>query len=260
MPSPASGFFLTPHPRTYLPFNFGVEFEMILGLKPDFAQNVDPDATVSQMRKLHLKFCSDVAKLLTRFGMPCDYFDLGDGGQPDYSKWNAMVDSSLSKKHMRDVFCKSCSNYCTIRYEFVLTTLLLDPIEVVSPLLGADASWSQTIDKFWSVLLSHYRLQRDSTCGFHIHISSMTRNWTLDQLRSMAKAIVFWEPATARCAPLSRQDRFQDFCQSNIKLQVPVADCWSHGPLRGLLQAFNFIDSADANAIVRYVCPDKYRA
>ena len=127
-------------------------------------------------------------------------------------------------------------------------------------MICADAFWSQTIDKFWYALLSRYRLRRDSTCGFHIHISSVTRNWTLDQLRSIAKAIVFWEPATARCAPLSRQDHFQDFCQSNIKPQVPVADCWSLGPLRGLLEAFDFIDSADADAIVGYVCPDKHRA
>ncbi len=106
MLSPASGFFSTPHPHTYVPFHFGVEFEMILGLKADDSQAPDPDATVSQLGKLHLKFCEDVARILTSHGMPCNYFDLGDGDQPDYSKWNAMIDSSLSKKHMRAGFCK----------------------------------------------------------------------------------------------------------------------------------------------------------
>ena len=115
MPSPASGFFSTPHPHTYLPFNFGVEFEMILGLKADELQTPDPDATISQLRKLHLRFCNDLAQFLTSHGMPCNFFDLGDGGQPDYSKWNAMIDSSLSKKHMRASFCELYSKHCIVR-------------------------------------------------------------------------------------------------------------------------------------------------
>ncbi|KAL8824674.1 MAG: hypothetical protein Q9191_004891 [Dirinaria sp. TL-2023a] len=239
LPSPDSGFFSTSRPRNYLPFNFGVEFEMIVRLKANDVESLGPDISVSQLRNHHIKFCHDIAQHLSRNGMLCSFFDFGDGDKPDYSRWNAVIDTSLSKHHMRDGFF---------------------PVDLVSPLICADDNCSQTVGKFWSVLLSHYELRRDTTCGLHIHISSATQNWTLDQLRSMAKAIVFWEPATARCAPLSRQDRFQDFCQSNIKAEVPVASCWTRGPLRGLLQAFDFIDNADSDAIVDYVCPDKYRA
>lgn len=77
----------------------------------------------------------------------------------------------------------------------------------------------------------------------------------------MAKAVVFWEPATKRCAPPSRHDRFLDFCKSNISHDVPVIDkLRGYGTLRGLARAYAYIDNASRNEVVSYICPDKYRA
>ena len=78
----------------------------------------------------------------------------------------------------------------------------------------------------------------------------------------MAKAVIFWEPATARCAPRSRQDRVLDFCKSNIKPPTRAGfDLRRSGPLRGLRLAFDYVDSVDRDTIiVDYVCPDKFRA
>ncbi|KAI1615621.1 hypothetical protein EDD37DRAFT_497617 [Exophiala viscosa] len=77
----------------------------------------------------------------------------------------------------------------------------------------------------------------------------------------MAKAVAFWEPATARCAPPSRQDDIQGFCKSNISQGTMVAAPLArYGPLRGLVYAFDYIDNATRESIVHYVCPDKYRA
>jgi Putative amidoligase enzyme len=138
---------------------------------------------------------------------------------------------------------------------------MADPLEIVSPVIPADASWVSTIDRFWSVLDQHFQFRRDTCCGFYVHISFASGSYSLAQLRSMAKAVVFWEPATSRCAPLSRQDRVQDFCKSNVKKPVPVAvELDKYGPLRGLYHAYNYIDSANRDDIVGYVCPNKYRA
>ncbi|KAL9596321.1 MAG: hypothetical protein Q9219_005875 [cf. Caloplaca sp. 3 TL-2023] len=135
------------------------------------------------------------------------------------------------------------------------------PAEVVSPKVIADSRWIQVIDKFWSVLLGYFEIRRDTSCGLHIHISTVTGGYYLDQLRAMANAVVFWEPATKRCAPPSRHDRFLDFCKSNIAYYVPVNDTLRlAGPLRGLLRAYHYIDNAQRDEIIQYICPDKYRA
>ena len=135
-------------------------------------------------------------------------------------------------------------------------TLGLVPVEVVSPVIVADESWTKVIDKFWSVILEHFELRRDTTCGFHVHISTRRGNYTLEELRMMAKAVVFWEPATKRMTPWSRHDECLDFCKSNILADVPVNDVLrTDGPLRGLVTAYGNIDRCDRDAIIDYICP-----
>ncbi|KAL8713432.1 MAG: hypothetical protein Q9225_006786 [Loekoesia sp. 1 TL-2023] len=173
--------------------------------------------------------------------MPCNVFEPDSEEAPDYTKWNVMLDASVSKKHM-------------VPEHFF-------PLEVVSPKIVADRDWVQAIDSFWSVILGHFELRRDTSCGFHIHISSVRGSYSLDQLRMMAKAVIFWEPATKRCTPTSRHDRFLDYCKSNIAHGVPVVEALrGSGPLRGLVQAYDYIDNASRDAIIDYICPDKYRA
>ena len=75
----------------------------------------------------------------------------------------------------------------------------------------------------------------------------------------MAKAVIYWEPATRRRAPPSRHDQVQPFCKTNISDGVM---CWKplerYGPLRGLMYAFDFLDrSTEQDTVVFYVCPSK---
>ena len=94
-------------------------------------------------------------------------------------------------------------------------------------------------------------MRQDTSCGFHIHTSTRTGRFALDQMQRMAKAVVFWEPATMRCAPWSRHDSVSGFCKSNIKRPAPVAaDLEELGPLRGLVEAFEKIDHMNAEEIV----------
>ncbi|KIW39797.1 uncharacterized protein PV06_08381 [Exophiala oligosperma] len=87
-----------------------------------------------------------------------------------------------------------------------------------------------------------------------------TGQYSDGQLRAMAKAVTFWEPATARCAPRSRQDNIQGFCKSNIANTNAAKPLTRYGPLRGLIYAFDYIDHASRESIIQYVCPDKYQA
>jgi len=107
----------------------------------------------------------------------------------------------------------------------------------------------------------HFEYRRDTSCGFHIHTSPLTRSYTLEQIRQITKAIVFWEPATAECAPPSRQDRVLGFCKSNISMPVPVAfPLDTHSAWRGHQAVAGHIDNSSRDDVVDYVCPDKYRA
>ncbi|KAF2707295.1 hypothetical protein K504DRAFT_492803 [Pleomassaria siparia CBS 279.74] len=125
-----------------------------------------------------------------------------------------------------------------------------DPVEIVTPVVKADATWVATIDKFWSIIQRHFVLRRDTSCGMHIHVSPQQGKIDIVQLRCIAKAVVLWERDTARY-----------FCLSNVKGRVPVADVLrTHGPVRGLRHAFRYIDQASRDGIINYVCPDKHHA
>ena len=133
-------------------------------------------------------------------------------------------------------------------------------MEIVSPVILADSHWPSVIDRFWATLSEHFDFRRDTSCGFHVQISPATGSYSISQLRIMAKAVIFWGPATARCAPSSRQGRILDFCKSNIR-DVPCFEPLStYGPLCGLQHAYEHIDSVNRDGIVDYLCPDKYCA
>ena len=139
--------------------------------------------------------------------------------------------------------------------------VMTDPVEIVTPIIQANPGWVPLIDNFWSALHEKFEFRRDTSCGFHVHISSSTRSYNLEQIRQIAKGIVFWEPATAECAPPSRQDRVLSFCQSNTSKSVPVAlPLDTHSTWRGHQAAFNYIDNSARDNIIDFVCPDKYRA
>jgi hypothetical protein len=135
-------------------------------------------------------------------------------------------------------------------------------VEIVTPVVVADATWIPTIDKFWSVVNLHFEFRCDTSCGFHVHISPSSGEYDVRQLRRIAKAVVLWERNTAQCAPPSRQDKVMAFCKSNIKGDVPAGrQLQTHGSSRGLRRVFRYIDlQYSHDAIVDYVCPDKYRA
>ncbi|KEF55807.1 uncharacterized protein A1O9_08558 [Exophiala aquamarina CBS 119918] len=216
----------TAIPRDYLPFCFGAEFELIL--RPKSIAYPDFDAPTRVTRDFNLRLLDSIAQILSSARLPCGVYHQGSDDKSDYTIWNATLDSSVSKKHIRDGFY---------------------PVEIVP-----------TINKFWAALNTQFEFRKDASCGFHVHISMSTGSYSDVQLRAMAKAVTFWEPATARCAPPSRQDDIQGFCKSNIVNTSAAKPLARYGPLRGLVYAFDYIDHSSRESIIEYVCPDKHRA
>ena len=65
----------------------------------------DTHAPARTFRQYSLRLREVVADLLSANDLPCNVFD-PEEDSPDYSKWNAMLDASISKKHQKDGFCK----------------------------------------------------------------------------------------------------------------------------------------------------------
>ncbi|OTA62030.1 hypothetical protein K449DRAFT_434368 [Hypoxylon sp. EC38] len=198
-----------------LPFCFGCEFEVMIRPKTTSGLQLPPDASsVSEQRRFNFRLLDTLARVMTGAGLESAVFDAAEQEKPDYSKWNMMLDGSLSKRHIPDGFY---------------------PVEIVSPVLVADAEWTRKIDLLWSTLHQYFEFRKDTSCGFH-------------------------EPATARCAPLSRQDRATEFCRSNLRSPRLQAEIKDKGPLMGIDAIFKKIDSSDREEIIDIISPAKYFA
>ena len=119
-PTPLSPSSSTPIAREYLPFKFGAEFEVII--RPKAIANLDAnlelpshDGSSRQTREFNLRLLKVVADLLSRSDMRCNVHDLCSDDPLDYSKWNATLDASVSKRHIRDGFCKYSTIYLDLR-------------------------------------------------------------------------------------------------------------------------------------------------
>lgn len=112
--APTNSLTSPPLARSYLPFNFGFEAEVII--RPKCSANQFPglqipssDASHSETRRFNSTLLRVVANILSREGMAAGVYDHGDECVMDYSKWTVTTDASLSKAHIKDGFCKFIS-------------------------------------------------------------------------------------------------------------------------------------------------------
>ncbi|KAF4633001.1 hypothetical protein G7Y89_g5121 [Cudoniella acicularis] len=227
----------------HLPLSFGAEFEMIIRPRADFLQRyslvLPPfDSSERAFRDFNFSLLRSISNLITMTLFPCVVYDQNEGPKPNYKmEWHVTLDGSLSKKHRRDGFY---------------------PVEIVSSIIRGDASWAMVIDKFWAMLNTSFEFRRDMSCGFHIHISPATESYSLAQLRQMAKAVAFWEPMTARCAPPSRQDDVLGMFKSNVSNALSLAVDLS--TVGGFAYVCRQIDSLARDEVCEYLCPDKHNS
>lgn len=109
--TPAAPISSAPFARDYLPFRFGFEAEILI--RPRDITQLDPrlhlpecNGPGRETRQFNFSLLQIIAKLLSGNGMPAVVFDQSEEDSADYSKWNVMLDASLSKAHLKDGFCK----------------------------------------------------------------------------------------------------------------------------------------------------------
>lgn len=91
-------------------------------------------------------------------------------------------------------------------------------VEIVSPILRATPSenlgrWRHEIIDMFKYLDTLCAIRSNRSCGFHIHLSPMGDDWTLDELKGISTGIIHFEQAFEAMVPETR--RGNQFIRSN---------------------------------------------
>lgn len=106
------------------------------------------------------------------------------------------------------------------------------PLEFISPILCFDrhSKWRNEVFYHWKRLLELGQPSTNDFCATHVHISpKATKFWSLDQLKNVAQAVVYFEEAfEVIIAPSRRTSRYSRSNKANnrkLKLLTFPA-CW----------------------------------
>jgi hypothetical protein len=85
---------------------------------------------------------------------------------------------------------------------------------MVSPIfrLMPNSSWRSAVQGTWKFLEENYRVTADETCSTHVHMS-IAGNYSAHQLKRLAQAIIYFEPAFEALLPRDR--RGNEYARSN---------------------------------------------
>jgi len=88
-------------------------------------------------------------------------------------------------------------------------------MELVAPIFSFQQpnTWHAHIDSIWWVLTNKFNTWSTEQCSTHVHASPSEGQWTLSQIRNVAKAALYFERSIDSVLPPSR--RANIWCQSN---------------------------------------------
>jgi Putative amidoligase enzyme len=88
-------------------------------------------------------------------------------------------------------------------------------MEVVSPKLTTRQPVTDTISEFWEAMSVHFEVQKDTSCGGHVHVTPIRNGdkFTLIELKRVAFATVFYEDWVMSILPAAR--RSNGYCKPN---------------------------------------------
>ncbi|KAF8535335.1 hypothetical protein BDD12DRAFT_808649 [Trichophaea hybrida] len=74
------------------------------------------------------------------------------------------------------------------------------PVEIVSPVLRFRNDWRGEVREVWNRIKEICVVRTNPTCSTHIHVS-LSRKWTLEDVKAVARCATFFEPAVAMLPP-----------------------------------------------------------
>ncbi|KAI0006390.1 putative amidoligase enzyme-domain-containing protein [Xylariaceae sp. FL0662B] len=197
----------------YLAFQFGIEIELLLGSR-------------SKTHKSWKSLASELSTRLSKAGIPNHLNEGNDKSAENYLEWSITQEVTVPAQAGKNLW----------------------GLELVSPIFTPSYAWEaqlQTI--FGAVLRKHFVLTPSPHCSTHVHISTVPP-LTAPQLVSVAKSILYFEPALDALLPVDRASSY--WCQSN-RASTPLK------ALPSLSHCFAYLDnicSSDTDAVVRAMC------
>ena len=120
-------------------------------------------------------------------------------------------------------------------------------MELVSPILDFQdhSKWNKQMDDVWWVLQEKFNTSTDTHCSTHVHISPAEGQWTLDQVKRVAKAALYFEQSVDTILPTHRSN--STWAKSN-RNNTSLKD-------KDMNELFSLIDSKqDVDEIVCLMC------
>lgn len=90
-------------------------------------------------------------------------------------------------------------------------------MEIVSPVLNSGQAITKTLSEFWEAMSVHFDVKNEKSCGGHVHVtpSTATKRFSMEDLRTIAFATVYYEHYVYSILPITR--RTNEYCQLNTK-------------------------------------------
>jgi len=192
---------------TYKFLRFGIEAEFLLTPRDskDYKGNLREFA----------KHVRDVYKTGKDTTWPNMHLDIDGGymGANDKIEWSLTDDESVTVTDNKQ--CKQTTFSCPYHTSIVpnLTCAPLDPLELVSPILHFEGNYPfrDFVNGVWKVIEAACIIETNTWCGTHVHVSP-DNDYTLDQVKSVACAVLYFESSLNALVPADRLK--SKFCKS----------------------------------------------
>lgn len=79
-----------------------------------------------------------------------------------------------------------------------------------------DTDWEEELDLFWEAMRIVFQPTQNKTCGSHVHITPQIKIFTVEQLKSIAFAIITQEHLIRALLPAERDG--SKYCKMNSKV------------------------------------------
>lgn len=81
-------------------------------------------------------------------------------------------------------------------------------MEIASPILTFDdhGAWRDHVRTVFGLIGDSCKIDTDTSCGFHVHLSPNNRGWNLVELKNICIAILHFESAILELLPEKRRE------------------------------------------------------
>ncbi|KAJ5778191.1 amidoligase enzyme-domain-containing protein [Penicillium odoratum] len=120
------------------------------------------------------------------------------------------------------------------------------PLELVSPILSYNkqGDWREHVRELLRSVRKICRIESNASCGFHVHISPPEgTSWDLDSLKSICRAIFYFEGAINTILPANRRNN--EYAASNLRENSRLRGKDLRNCLKTIDDCQNNVDFAD---------------